>query len=178
MLQNLLRKVIFQLKLFAKKKKKWRVICRILRCCFERTTAWKVSKYGVFSVPYFPAFGLNTDQKKLRLCIEDFASFLKWADVTLILKKVNKVRPPSVLPNVSTKLFERPLFKQLSLFFDKIFPDTDIDKWFGTLPIDLSMTLDCVFLKKTEGEDQSITRYMEKYAFRCSTKLYPGTSLI
>ena len=24
------------------------------------TTAWKVSKYGVFSGPYFPAFGLNT----------------------------------------------------------------------------------------------------------------------
>ena len=23
-------------------------------------TAWKVSKYGVFSGPYFPAFGLNT----------------------------------------------------------------------------------------------------------------------
>ena len=26
--------------------------------CIE--TAWKVSKYGVFSSPYFPAFGLNT----------------------------------------------------------------------------------------------------------------------
>ena len=24
-------------------------------------TAWKVSKYGVFSVPYFPVFGLNTE---------------------------------------------------------------------------------------------------------------------
>ena len=24
-------------------------------------TAWKVSKYGVFSGPYFPVFGLNTD---------------------------------------------------------------------------------------------------------------------
>ena len=23
-------------------------------------TAWKVSKYGVFSGPYFPVFGLNT----------------------------------------------------------------------------------------------------------------------
>ena len=28
---------------------------------------WKVSKYGVFSGPYFPACGLNTDQKKLRI---------------------------------------------------------------------------------------------------------------
>ena len=25
-------------------------------------TAWKVSKYGVFSGPYFPAFGLNTER--------------------------------------------------------------------------------------------------------------------
>ena len=29
--------------------------------------AWKVSKYGVFSGPYSPAFGLNTDQKKLHI---------------------------------------------------------------------------------------------------------------
>ena len=26
----------------------------------KMNTAWKVSKYGVFSGPYFPAFGLNT----------------------------------------------------------------------------------------------------------------------
>ena len=26
-------------------------------------TAWKVSKYGVFSGPYFPVFGLNTGKK-------------------------------------------------------------------------------------------------------------------
>ena len=25
-------------------------------------TAWKVSKYGVFSSPYFPVFGLNTEK--------------------------------------------------------------------------------------------------------------------
>ena len=28
-----------------------------------KSTAWKVSKYGVISGPYFPVFGLNTDQK-------------------------------------------------------------------------------------------------------------------
>ena len=26
------------------------------------STAWKVSKYGVCSGPYFPAFGLNTER--------------------------------------------------------------------------------------------------------------------
>ena len=34
-------------------------------------TAWKLSKYGVFSGSYFPVFGINTgktDQKKLRIC--------------------------------------------------------------------------------------------------------------
>ena len=25
------------------------------------STAWKVSKYGAFSGPYFPVFGLNTE---------------------------------------------------------------------------------------------------------------------
>ena len=29
----------------------------------ERYTAWKVSKYGVFSGPYFPVFGLRIQSK-------------------------------------------------------------------------------------------------------------------
>ena len=28
----------------------------------ELFTAWRVSKYGVISGPYFPAFGLNTER--------------------------------------------------------------------------------------------------------------------
>ena len=46
-----------------------------------RVTAWKMSKYGVFSVPHFPAFGLNTerygvytDQKELRI----WSLFTQW----------------------------------------------------------------------------------------------------
>ena len=31
----------------------------------SKSTTWKVSRYGAFSGTYFPAFGLNTDQKKL-----------------------------------------------------------------------------------------------------------------
>ena len=31
-----------------------------------RSTAWEVSKYGVFSRPYFPAFGLNTEWYRVR----------------------------------------------------------------------------------------------------------------
>ena len=39
-----------------------------LTCIYQRApTAWKVSRYGFWSSPYFPVFGLNTDQKKLRI---------------------------------------------------------------------------------------------------------------
>ena len=41
---------------------------------FDLFTEWKVSKYGAFSSPYFPAFGLNTDQKKLRI----WTHFTQW----------------------------------------------------------------------------------------------------
>ena len=36
---------------------------------FFIATAWKVSKYGVFSGPYFPAFGLNTERYSVSLRI-------------------------------------------------------------------------------------------------------------
>ena len=55
----------------------------------------------------------------------NFPSSLKWAEVTPIFKKglrsqIGNHRPVSILPNVS-KLFERALFEQMHLFFDKIF---------------------------------------------------------
>ena len=31
----------------------------------KSTTAWKVSKYGVISGSYFPAFGLNTERSSI-----------------------------------------------------------------------------------------------------------------
>ena len=33
-------------------------------------TAWKVTQYGVFSGPYFPAFGLNTERYRVSLRIQ------------------------------------------------------------------------------------------------------------
>ena len=48
-----------------------RHICTTLReCSYCATTAWKVSKYGVISGPYFPAFGLNTERYEVSLCIQ------------------------------------------------------------------------------------------------------------
>ena len=44
-------------------------------CFYKRAnnwpyTAWKVSRYGVFSGPYFLAFGLNTERYGVSLCIQ------------------------------------------------------------------------------------------------------------
>ena len=41
-----------------------------------------MSKYGVISGPYFPAFGLNTDQKLIRI----WTLFTQWFDFDRILK--------------------------------------------------------------------------------------------
>ena len=43
------------------------LILRTLHIVKESYTAWKVSKYGVFSGPYFPAFGLNTERYGVRI---------------------------------------------------------------------------------------------------------------
>ena len=47
---------------------------------WHTVTAWKLSKYGVFSGPYFPAFGLNTDQKKLRI----WTLFTQWGMFSIL----------------------------------------------------------------------------------------------
>ena len=38
--------------------------------CQENMTAWEVSKYGVFSGPHFPAFGLNNERYEVSLHIQ------------------------------------------------------------------------------------------------------------
>ena len=42
----------------------------LLYCWRMLSTAWKVSKYGVFSGPYFSAFGLNTERYFVSLRIQ------------------------------------------------------------------------------------------------------------
>ena len=47
----------------------------VIKCSYERKfkvlhTARKVSKYGVFSGPYFPVFGLNTEIYSVNLHIQ------------------------------------------------------------------------------------------------------------
>ena len=47
-------------------------MCRCMCACecVFILTVWKVSKYGVFSGPYFPAFGLNTERYEVSLRIQ------------------------------------------------------------------------------------------------------------
>ena len=45
-------------------------VCFFLLKVFIPTTGWKVSEYGVFSGPYFPAFGLNTEIYGVNLRIQ------------------------------------------------------------------------------------------------------------
>ena len=47
--------------------KLWKTFVKFLEKTWLDSTTWKVSKYGAFSSPYFPAFGLNTDLKKVRI---------------------------------------------------------------------------------------------------------------
>ena len=46
----------------------WRLLSPFKRSIL--TTAWKVSKYGVISGPYFPVLGLNTEIYKVNLHIQ------------------------------------------------------------------------------------------------------------
>ena len=43
---------------------------RFWHLSFNICTVWKVSKYGVFSGPYFPVFGLNTEIHGVNLRIQ------------------------------------------------------------------------------------------------------------
>ena len=108
-------------------------------------------------------------------CVETgkFPSCLKQADITPVFKKGSRnskdnYRPVSILPNVS-KIFEKPLFKQVSDFFDNIFSMYQcgfrkgfssqhclvamLEKWkscndkgksFGALMVDLSKASECL----------------------------------
>ena len=42
----------------------------VLRAIPKTFTAWKVSKYKVFSCPYFPSFGLNAERCSVSLCTQ------------------------------------------------------------------------------------------------------------
>ena len=59
------------------KKRKNSMIChisqgiwRLLNACFKQSTAWKVSKYKVFSGPYLSVFKLNTETYSVNFRIQ------------------------------------------------------------------------------------------------------------
>ena len=87
----------------------------------------------------------------------------KLADVTPIFKKGSKTlkdnyRPISILSNVS-KIFERPIFKQISAFFDNIFS-----------------TYQCGF-RKGYSAQHCLVAMLEKWKFCNDKKKYFGALL-
>jgi hypothetical protein len=92
----------------------------ITKACQGGDIPTKVVKQNANLFADFLITSLNTCMKYGK-----FPSSFKLADVIPIFKKGSKTskknyRPISILPNLS-KVFERPIFKQLSEFFDNIF---------------------------------------------------------
>ena len=59
----------------------------------DSNTAWKVSKYGDFSGPYFPAFGLNTERYGVSLRIQSEYGKI-WTRKTPYFDNFHTVKPP------------------------------------------------------------------------------------
>ena len=88
---------------------------------FHLFTAWKVSKYGVFSGLHFPVFGLNTEIYGVNLRIQ--SEYRK-----------TRTRKNSVLGNFSRSVFERKIDKndqKVSKYYDHDCSTNDYinDKW-------------------------------------------------
>ena len=60
----------------------------LIRWSFAAIIAWKVSKYGVFSGPYFPAFELNTENTDLKKTpyFDTFHAVNKWRLLNIVAK--------------------------------------------------------------------------------------------
>ena len=54
----------------------------------KTVTAHKVSKYGVFTGPYFPVFGLNIEIYSVNLRIQENRNHIKLLIWTLFLQRV------------------------------------------------------------------------------------------
>ena len=55
-------------------------------------TAWKVSKYGDFSGPYFPTFGLNTGISPYSVRMQENTNQKKFHIWTLFTQSIDKIR--------------------------------------------------------------------------------------
>ena len=81
----------------------------------NKVTAWKVSKHGVFSGPYFPVFGLNTgkyEQEKIPYLDTFLKQFLPTESPWKMIKNSNYF--------ILKALFILKIFKFLSWLFDHV----------------------------------------------------------
>ena len=72
--------------------------------CYVGDTASKLSKYRVFSGPYFPTFGMNTDQKKVRILtlFTQWESFVHYKNSGL-LALINQLHADAFMKKCSTE---------------------------------------------------------------------------
>ena len=81
-------------------------------------TAWKVSRYGVFSGPYFPVFGLNTERYSVSLRIQSECGKIG-PEKTSYLDTFHAVPVFDInASNTSGIIFRIVILRYLLLFYD------------------------------------------------------------
>ena len=77
-------------------------------------TAWKVSKYGVISDPYFPVFVLNTENPNTGKYRPEITPYLDTFDVVIVIKmehyKISKLLNYSTVSKFVTKMDQSKWF--------------------------------------------------------------------
>ena len=77
-------------------------------------TAWKVSKYGVISGPYFPVFVLNTENPNTGKYRPEITPYLDTFDVVIVIKmehyKISKLLNYSTVSKFVTKMDQSKWF--------------------------------------------------------------------
>ena len=111
-------------------------------------TAWKVSKYGVFSGPYFPAFGLNTERYEISLRIQSECGKIQTRKNSVFGHISYSVNPIHIVPVADSCLlwehqrsWESEIFREF-LKFIKVFG-------FKNFFLDLKLLGDRIYKTKT-----------------------------
>ena len=85
---------------------------------YGTTTVWNVSKYGVFSGLYFPAFGLNTERYEVSLRIQSECGKIRTRKNSVVGLFSQSVRKSREMQN-NTKFWD--ILKSFSDIYDEQF---------------------------------------------------------
>ena len=85
------------------------------------STAWKVSKYWIFSGPYLPAFGLNAESYSISLCIQPKCGKIRtrknfvfghFSEVKLMTGNFTGVPIMNIIPDWESEVVDHPGLKK------------------------------------------------------------------